>query len=233
MTTPLLSTPILFNAAQLRFNQALTSQITSLANEAFMRSKSPDWDKWDNTRVRFPTVESYLDMLDAKTIVALIFDRNAQSFDSVSNGVHERERKKKEQGKVIACAAAVPWKGGWKKEGAETEDGWEIKAVCIDGDVRYLKKGLAVQVMKALEDELVVRVKEQRSSRFTNGVKNGSVDGKGSVTLWILTAECINGAYWRRRGYREIRRSREGDGTWGCKTSFDLVVFSKDVEYEV
>jgi len=121
------------------------------------------------------------------------------------------------QGKVVACAAAVPWKGGWMKECAGREEGWEIKALAVDGGAEYLKKGLAVQVMGALEEYLVKEAKKREE--------------KGVLSLWILAAECINGHYWRRRGYKEVRRSTEGDMTWGCQTVFDLVVFKREVEF--
>jgi len=138
----------------------------------------------------------YHDMLVEHAVVAVILD------------CVDGERK------VVACAAAVPWRGGWKRECEGTETGWEIKAIAVDGSPTYLKKGLAVQVMSELERYLVEKTKKE---------------GEKELTLWILAAECINGAYWRKRGYREVRRSTEGDGTWGCKTSFDLVVFGKDV----
>jgi hypothetical protein len=231
MTTPHLSAPTLFHPAALKANRALTAQITRLANEAFMRSKAPDWEKWDDSRVRFPTAEAYWDMLDEEAIVALVFDRDT-SPDLVGREVNGIGSDGESNGKVVACAAAVPWKGGWKKEGAGKEDGWEIKAVCVDGDSKYLRKGLAVEVMQALENELVVRAKAQQQ-KMTNGSNHAAEPGRGHVALWILAAECINGAYWRKRGYRELRRSTEGKGTWGCKTSFELVVFRKDVEYEL
>jgi hypothetical protein len=203
----------------------LTAQITGLTNDAFRRSKLPDPDKWDYERPRFPTHESYYEMLGDETIVAVIFDQNVAAKDGGRGNA--RECGTVTSGKVVACAAAVPWKGGWAKEGAGEEDGWEIKALAVDGDASYLRKGLAVQVIASLENRLIERTKSQVTAKLPEGTTNGS------VTLWILAAECINGAYWRKRGYREIRRSREGEGVWGCKTSFDIVVFRKDVEFDV
>ena len=151
-----------------------------------------------------------------------------------------------ESRKIIACAAAVPWKGGWAKEGAETESGWEVKAVCVSGEEQYARRGLAVRVMGKLEEELVRRRREEVERSGTsrsNGDGSGESgdgsgdgdrgDGKGKLVLWILAAECINGAYWRKRGYREVRRKTEGVGVWSCKTSFDMVVFRREVEFDV
>jgi hypothetical protein len=217
MTTPHLSAPILVHPTDLKSNPELTEQITSLINEAFQRSKQSEPEKWDFDRPRFPTHESYYEMLVDDTIVALIFDQDAaDQGPKLSPGGHT---KKLMSGKVVACAAAVPWKGGWAKEGAGKEEGWEIKAIAVNGNEKYLRKGLAVQVLTMLENDLIAKSRKNSPQ-------------SSSLTLWILAADCINGAYWRRRGYREVRRTTEGAGTWGCKTSFDMVVLRKDVEYD-
>ncbi|KAF2832728.1 hypothetical protein CC86DRAFT_366430 [Ophiobolus disseminans] len=139
------------------------------------------------------------------------------------------------KGKVIATAAAVPWKGGWHSEGALTETGFEIKAVAVDGNEKYLHRGLAVQVMSALGDELV---RQAQLEKLEKQMKEGEQENleeergvSGSLSLWILAAECINGEYWKKRGYKEVRRSTKGDLTWGCRTCFELVVFRRDVEF--
>jgi hypothetical protein len=217
MTTPHLSAPILVHPTDLKSNPELTEQITCLTNEAFGRSKQAEPEKWDPGRPRFPTHESYYEMLVDGTTVALIFDQEAT--DEGAKAIPGGESKDVMGGKVVACAAAVPWKGGWAKEGAGKEEGWEIKAIAVNGDEKYLRKGLAVQVMKALEDDLIVKARKRSPQ-------------SSSLTWWILAADCINGAYWRKRGYREVRRKTEGAGTWACKTSFDMVVLRKDVEFD-
>ncbi|KAH7412091.1 hypothetical protein DE146DRAFT_642217 [Phaeosphaeria sp. MPI-PUGE-AT-0046c] len=219
MTTPHISAPTLAFPAELRSNPDLTCQIRILINNAFRRSKLPDPDKWDLDRPRFPTNESYYEQLGEEAVVALIFDHNIFNNSCEHHEQASEHEEGKFSGKVIACAAAVPWKGGWAKEGAGKEVGWEIKAVAVHEDPNYLHKGLAVKAMKALEEYLVEDPKVKKS-----------VAQKGGMTLWLLVAECINGVYWRKRGYHEVRRNTEGAGTWGCKTSFDLVVYCKDVE---
>ena len=171
-------------------------------------------------------------MLVDQTIVAVIFDQNAEIEDT-SNSPKGSSQGGESSGKVVACAAAVPWTGGWKKEGAGTEDGWEIKAIAVNGDSRYLRTGLAVQVMTSLERRLAETAKKQLQISLPNGTGSEKSAEAACLTFWILAAECINGSYWRRRGYREVRRTTEGNGTWGCQTSFDLVVFRKDVEYDM
>jgi hypothetical protein len=194
--TQRLSDPIILHPPAIKSNPTLTTHITSLTNAAFERSRAHDSTKWQQDCPRFSTPESYHDILIDNSIVALIYDGD----------------------KVVASAAAVPWRGGWAKEGAEKERGWEIKAVVVSGEERYAHKGLAVRVMGKLEEYLVEKEKERTVE-------------SGSLTLWVIAAECINGVYWRKRGYREVRRSTETEGTWGCLTSFDLVVLRKDVEF--
>jgi GNAT superfamily N-acetyltransferase len=190
-----LSDPIILHPADLTSNPTLTSRIITLTNAAFTRSRAPNPEKWQHDSVRFPTSESYYAILVDSSVVSLIYDGD----------------------EVVACAAAVPWKGGWAKESAGREEGWEIKAVVVSGEERYARKGLAVRVMGKLEEYLLEKEKGNK--------------GRGVLTLWIMAAECINGVYWRKRGYREVRRSLETDGTWGCLTSFELVVLRRDVEF--
>jgi hypothetical protein len=200
-----LSAPIILHPPALKSNPTLTTRIITLTNTAFERSRAPDPTKWEQDCPRFDAPESYHDILVDNSVVALIFDGD----------------------EVVASAAAVPWRGGWAKEGAEKESGWEMKAVAVSGEERYARKGLAVRVMGKLEEYLVGKEKEKTKRR---GDLEGIV-GSGSLTLWVIAAECINGVYWRKRGYREVRRSTETEGTWGCLTSFELVVLRRDVEF--
>ncbi|KAH8711823.1 hypothetical protein GQ44DRAFT_763041 [Phaeosphaeriaceae sp. PMI808] len=226
-----LSAPILYHAEDIKANSALTTQIRLLINDAFQRSKTNDTEKWTQDKSRFPTNESYYDMLATNTIVAVIFDQDACAKATEDSLVNTREQPPVRKHKVIACAAAVPWKGGWAREGAGKEHGWEIKAIAVDGDTRYLRKGLAVQIMDCLEKQLIENAKKKQSTGVDVGVSKES--GKRCLTLWILAAECLNGPYWKRRGFREARRSTEGEGVWGCKTRFELVVYRKEVEYSI
>ncbi|KAL1605143.1 hypothetical protein SLS60_004686, partial [Paraconiothyrium brasiliense] len=146
MASPTFSHPELFTPADLKSKPTLIDDITALINDAFVRSKLPDPEKWEGAhRKRFPTHESYFEMLGEEGIMTAIFDDR----------------------KLVAVAAAVPWKGGWKKEGVNTEEGWEIKAVAVHGDAKYLHRGLAVQLYTSIEQYLI---KEERSRLLaTNG----------------------------------------------------------------
>ncbi|KZM24954.1 uncharacterized protein EKO05_0010506 [Ascochyta rabiei] len=207
MTSPTLSAPTLYARSDLKDDPKLVTQITDLVNEAFYRSKLPDPVKWRQARGRrFPTNDLYFEMLGQEGLAVVIFDNDAA------------------EKKAVAVAAAVPWEGGWQKEGAGVEHGWEFKAVAVDGSSKYLHRGLAVKMYKFLEQYLVSRTQEYGVS--TNGRQLGKRD---QLTLWILAAECINGAYWKKRGYELVRRGTYGPPTWGCQTSFEMVVLRKNV----
>jgi hypothetical protein len=207
MTSPTLSSPTLYTPSDLKNDPELVTQITSLVNEAFYRSKMADPVKWRQARGRrFPTNDLYLEMLGEEGVAVVIFDRNA------------------DERKVVAVAAAVPWQGGWMKEGAGVEDGWEIKAVAVDGSTQYLRRGLAVQMYTYLEQYLISQTKSCGFS--TNGRPVADTD---HLTFWILAAECINGVYWRKRGYEVVRRETFGPPTWGCQTNFEIVVLRRDL----
>jgi hypothetical protein len=219
MTTPKLSLPTLFTPSELKANPTLSTSVTQLVNDAFYRSKEADPVKWNNTTLRFPNEEALHVMLgDEGSVLALIFDETvgAQENEKISSRASK---------KVVACAAAVPWKGGWAKEGAGTENGWEMKIVCVDGNPMYHHRGLAVQLLGFLESYLTAkeRVRLQRLGGH----------GQGVLMLWILAAECINGVYWRKRGYQEVRKKLEGPGVWSCKTSFEMTVLRKDVAFDL
>ena len=214
MTEPTLTTPNLYTPSDLHSKPALVTQITDLINDAFTRSKKPDPIKWrQGERRRFPTDDLYFEMLGNDGIAAVI-------FDSSSN---DRERNK-----VVAVAAAVPWSGGWKKEGAGVEEGWEIKAVAVNGDEKYLGRGLAVQLYAFLEQHLV-----QKSKQLGVSTIGRRFEEKDRLTLWILAAECINGVYWRKRGYELVRKDTALPPTWGVQTSFELIVLRKNVPFEL
>jgi GNAT superfamily N-acetyltransferase len=219
--TPNLSPPTLFSPSELKSNTTLSKSITKLVNDAFHRSLQTDPVKWSNESSRFTDEEGlHLLLSGAGSVIALIFDEvvntSANEKDTVG-GEHDR--------KIVACAAAVPWKGGWAKEGADTETGWEIKIVCVDGRPEYHHRGLAVQLLNFLEKYLVARERTR--------LRKEGKQGEGVLGLWILAAECLNGVYWRKRGFHEVRNKVEGPGVWSCKTSFDMVVLRKDVRFDV
>lgn len=209
-STPWLPAPIYYTRAHLQTDLPLTTKITSLVNDAFARSQKSDPEKWgDNPEIRFPDNDSYFDMLGDEGIVAMIFDENI------------RDRK------LVAVAAAIPWKGGWKKEGAGVEEGWEIKAVAVDGDARYLRQGLAVQLYGFLEKSLITI-----SKTFGISTTGRAFNQNDELPFWILAAECINGVYWRKKGYELVRKDLHEAPTWGVLTRFEMIVLRKVIPFE-
>ncbi|KAF2249660.1 hypothetical protein BU26DRAFT_604003 [Trematosphaeria pertusa] len=234
MATPILTMPILLSPTDLNANPKLTNHIAVLANAAFTRSQEADPEKWYLPSIRFPDTQSLLDMLGPRGVMAVMLDEAHVEGEEVPFVEAVDGDGQVRKGRLVACAAAVPWRGGWSKEGAQTEKGWEIKAVCVDGDARFLKRGLAVKLLGSLEECLVGKEREALRQSALDGASCGSGDGrrKGVLSLWILAAECINGAYWRKRGYEAVRKSVHS-GIWSCKTSFEMVVLRRDVEFEM
>src|SRR5690242_9823608 len=158
-----LSAPILYTRADLESEGVLVTQITNLINDAFIRTKIAEPEKWGiSPRKRFPSNDPYFEMLGSEDVVGAIFDE------------HAGDRK------VVAVAAAVPWEGGWEKEGAGVEEGWEIKAVAVHGDTQHLHKGLAVRLYTFLERYLIAKSKQLGHS--TIGRRFNERD---QLTLWI------------------------------------------------
>ena len=212
-----LSPPTLFTPSDLKSNPTLSKSTTQLVNDAFYRSYERDTARWDHSESRFSDEEGLHTLLsEAGSVIALIFDDAASANENGSI-------KEEESRKVVACASLVPWKGGWEKEGSDTETGWEVKIVCVDGDPHYHHRGLAVQLLNFLEQYLIVRETIQLEQK--------GLQGQRVLSLWILAAECLNGAYWRKRGYEVVRKKTWGPGTWSCKTSFEMVVLRRDVTF--
>ncbi|KAF2845296.1 hypothetical protein T440DRAFT_374227, partial [Plenodomus tracheiphilus IPT5] len=223
--------PTLLTTPELKSNTQTALAIKNLCNQAFSRHKALDPEKWNTSTLRFPDLHAFYAMLTPESIVAVIFgDNNQDGATKADNGAAdeitqvnlETKSTTNMASKIIACAAAVPWAGGWSHEGRATESGFEIKIVCVDAHPRYLHKGLAVYLLGALERHLI---EVERARLRAEGVEDRGVQ----VQLWILAAECINGVYWRKRGYEKVRSKVEGAGVWSCKTSFEMGVFRKVV----
>lgn len=150
----------------------------------------------------------------------------SQGHASANTTIFNKQDPEKNR-KLVAVAAALPWYGG-NLEGIRIEEGWELKAVAVDGDTKYLHRGLATQLCDALTQRLI----EKETIRLA-GMTGQQTPSIGNVTLWIQAAECINGEYWRRKGYQEIQRRTFGEGIWDCLTSFEMVILRKDVTFAV
>ncbi|PVH93045.1 hypothetical protein DM02DRAFT_604472 [Periconia macrospinosa] len=219
---PGLTSTIFISPADLQENSTLTTQIIALENTAFTRLHSAHASNWEAPTIRFPNPQKLFNTIGPSGVIALILDTSRTSAETPVPElvqVHDKYNKEFKKGKLVACALIVPWNGGWEKEGAATETGWEAKAVAVDEEERYLKKGIAIQLIADVKKYLIEKKKKV------------SGEGKGALTLWVLTGEELNGAYWRRRGFVEVRRKTWKKPTWDCLSEFDMVVLKRESDY--
>jgi hypothetical protein len=123
----------------------------------------------------------------------------------------------KDEAEPVACACTSPWKGDLyptelnvMDSGAPQEVGWEFKGVVTKSG--WNKMGLVGRCIDVLTKEIARRQNE------------------ASIRLWIHTVEEVNGEYWRRRGFEEVRRHQMPAGHWYSRSGFQLVVMFKDVD---
>ncbi|KAJ4300038.1 hypothetical protein N0V90_005287 [Kalmusia sp. IMI 367209] len=107
---------------------------------------------------------------------------------------------------LVAAAGVSRWHGSFDGIGADSEEGWEIKAVTSKSG--WGKMGLVGRCIDALTSSLIALEKEKLE-------KDGEEEGK--VNLWLHAVEEVNGAYWRRRGWKDVRYFDEPVGAWGNK----------------
>ncbi|KAJ4299399.1 hypothetical protein N0V90_004644 [Kalmusia sp. IMI 367209] len=229
MADATLTPPLFLTLHHLTTNPTLTQHLVNLCNEAFSRSQLRDPVKWIYPKARFADTQQLLTEFAASDgTMAVILDEAEHGPEETVQIEGLSSEGGMARGKLIACAGVVPWKGGWQSKDPGEERGWEVKTVCVDKGEKYAKKGSANKLVAALEEFVVNRERE----RLTASFQHGGVDkgGKHVVDLWIITAECVNGEYWRKRGFGEVRR-QTCSGIWGCKTSFEMLTLRREVEF--
>lgn len=77
-------------------------------------------------------------------------------------------------------------------------------------------KGLAGKCVDAIISEL---------GRLERGAGQ---DGEARFKAWLQTVECVNGAFWKKKGWVEVCASEELPGRWGAKTRFRLLVLVRE-----
>ncbi|KAH7072744.1 hypothetical protein BKA63DRAFT_49413 [Paraphoma chrysanthemicola] len=114
----------------------------------------------------------------------------------------------------IACASMTRWSGDLVTFAAEGESGWEIKTVTTHRDWRGLGlPGLCV-------DALV-----QRALRMED-------ENDRKVQIWLQAVEELNGEFWRKKGWTEIRGYDRPVGHSGSKMGYRLLVMLQEFEKE-
>jgi GNAT superfamily N-acetyltransferase len=201
----------IYTTSDLKSNPTLTTAIINFENASYRNRQSYPESHWGDIPDRFPTPEALYSSLGPHGFVAVISTRGASE---------------EEEGReVVACACASPWKGDLRldpyeekgsddevvKEAAE-EQGWEIKGVATHA--AWLRKGLAGRCIAAIEKEVARLEKESK------------------IRLWIHAVEEVNGEYWRRRGFTEVRRSKTAPGVFGATFGVELVVMVRDIDLE-
>ncbi|KAL1610153.1 hypothetical protein SLS60_001818 [Paraconiothyrium brasiliense] len=226
-----LTPPIFLTPRDLQTNSTLTQHLVDLCNEAFSRSSLNNPEKWTyRPASRFPNTQQLLtEFAASESTIAVVLDEsdmNQEALVEIPSGNGETRK-----GRLIACAGVAPWKGGWQSKDPGEEKGWEVKTVCVDKAPMYAKKGLAVELLGTLEEMVVEKEREKlRSLQPEKGPQDNGT--RPVISLWITCAECVNGNYWRKRGFKEIRRQTYY-GIWGCKTSFEMLDLKRDIEFDL
>jgi GNAT superfamily N-acetyltransferase len=114
----------------------------------------------------------------------------------------------------LACAAARQWTHDLEGVSAAGEKGWEVVTVTTRAD--WMRRGLAGQCIDALVEELIRRAREDGSDE--------------RLQVWVHVVECLNGAYWRKKGWAEVRTYEKPAGHWGSKFGYRLLVLRRDFE---
>lgn len=119
----------------------------------------------------------------------------------------------------VAVASVSRWHGDMDGVGVEDEEGWEIKAVTTKSG--WGKMGLVTRCLNALTEGLAV---QQRSLT--------GEQGQVALNLWVHAVEEVNGDYWRRRGWVDVRGFDRPVGYWGSRFGFRLSVLLKEVDVQ-
>ncbi|KAF2708003.1 hypothetical protein K504DRAFT_297023 [Pleomassaria siparia CBS 279.74] len=191
----------LYHASDILSSPTLAASLTAFVNQGFKSAGTYDPTRWDLINsMRFKRTNEINELLGTEGLFAVLYD-----------------------GKVpVACAAAVPWAKEYQGCRLPGEEGWEIKTVCVDA--KWVKRGLASRSINILRDYLV---EQERAKLALDGAQEA---GNKKLKFWLEVAECVNGEYWRRRGYKELRGYDRPAGLWSSLTGFRLLVMVKDID---
>lgn len=201
-STPL--QPRIHSVSAIRCDPALEQTIRSFVNEGYKYIAPKDASGWESdTFDRLPTADSINRELGEDGFFAVMYDPNDDT-------------------KPIACAATTRWKCDLEGGGVGDE-GWEIKTVTARAG--WMRGGFAGRCVDAIVKELQRQSRE--SVEFQHQCK-GSNERK--LKVWIQAVECVNGAYWKKKGWTDVRAYEKPVGHWGSKEGYRLLVLLQEFE---
>jgi GNAT superfamily N-acetyltransferase len=201
MALPRLPKPHLHHASALRANPTLAATITSFVNEGY-RYMPPDAAlRWNYIYgVRLPKPDSLFHVIGSDGLFAVLYHPHDSSTP-------------------IACAAAKRWECDLDGYIGPGESGWEI--VTVTTHVEWMRKGLPGRCVDALVEELRRQMREKEQCEG---------EGKENLQIWVQAVEDLSGAFWRKKGYVDVRAYDKPAGHWGSKNGCRLLVLVQEFE---
>jgi hypothetical protein len=117
----------------------------------------------------------------------------------------------------IACAATKRWKHDLEGHNTGGEDGWEL--IMVTTRVAWMRCGFAGRCIDALIAEIIGKACEDEKR----------IDD-AKVKIWAHAVEDLNGPYWRKKGWVDVRSYDKPAGHWGSKFGYRLLVLLKELE---
>lgn len=192
--------PRIHHSSAICNDSALERRIRDFVNEGYRYIAPKDASRWDpDDSDRLPTAESIAKELGEQGFFAVLYDPSDDS-------------------KPIACAATTPWKCDLEG-GSQGDQGWEIKMVTSGAG--WMRGGFAARCVNAVVAELVEQERAGQKGRST-------VEPGQKLMVWVQTVECVNGDYWKKKGWKEIRGYPKPAGHWGSKEGYRLLVLLQE-----
>ncbi|CAO2649198.1 Nn.00g101470.m01.CDS01 [Neocucurbitaria sp. VM-36] len=196
--------PRIHYASAIRCDPALEQSIRNFVNEGYTYIAPKDASRWESDNSdRLPTADSINRELGQDGFFAVMYDPNDNT-------------------KPIACAATTRWKCDLEGGGVGDE-GWEIKIVTSGAG--WMRGGFAARCVDAIVKELQRQNRESAEFQHQRKVPN-----ERKLQVWIQTVECVNGAYWKKKGWTDVRAYEKPVGHWGSKEGYRLLVLLQEFE---
>jgi hypothetical protein len=188
-------------APDVRADSNLAASLTAFINDGYRYMSPANKERWNRGRdERLASPESIHQALGEDGLIAAVYNAEAQE--------------------PVACAATKRWLHDLEGFSEEGEEGWEIKMVTTNID--WMKRGLAGQCVDALIDDLA-RQESVRRGKDT-------ATSQGPLNIWIQAVECLNGAFWLKKGGRLMRSYDKPIGHWGSKYGYRLLVLLREID---